>query len=116
MLKLTTKNILTQWIATDMRFRADDVPSRLDLIFTKKPEITESVTYDSSLDKNDHVFIELQITETLKCLREDSHKIGRLNYSRIEYKGMKQYFTYADWSAFDMTNTINEKWGLLLKT
>ena len=115
MLKLAMENTLTQWIAEKTRFRGDDKPSRLDLVFTKDPDGIDDITYGCPLGKSDHVIIELLMSENLKYIREENHRIGRLNYRRANYKAMKQYFTKVDWRDFDVANSIDKKWDLFLE-
>ena len=55
------------------------------------------------------------MSENLKYIREENHRIGRLNYRRADYKAMKLYFTKVDWRDFDVANTIDKKWDLFLK-
>lgn len=45
-LNLAVENTLTQWVVGNTRFRGDDEPSRLDLVFTKDPESVEDITYE----------------------------------------------------------------------
>lgn len=84
MLKIAMKNTLTQWIGTNTRFRGDDQPFRLHLVFMKDPEIIGRVTYDLPSGKSDHVMIKFLMNENLSCIRKEDHKIGRLNYKKAK--------------------------------
>ena len=55
------------------------------------------------------------MTENYKYEDKENHRIGRLNYGRADYDAMKKYFAHVDWGAFDVTNSINEKWDMFLK-
>ena len=79
-------------------------------------ESIDSVNYECPLGKSDHVLVEVLMTEDYNCSRDESHKIGRLNYRKADYEAMKQYFSQMDWGAFDMAENIDEKWDWFLKT
>ena len=45
LLNLTMENAMTQWVRQETRFRGDTAPSKLDLIFTKRTDTIENLTY-----------------------------------------------------------------------
>ena len=67
-------NTMDQWVKETTRYRGEDEPSQLDLIFTKKPEIEPNIKYMSPMGKSNHVTIEIDINkdEVLKC--NEDHK------------------------------------------
>ena len=44
-------NILTQWVEEDTTYRGNEEPSRLDLVFTKEPEILENSVQEPTWEK-----------------------------------------------------------------
>ena len=61
LLRMATENSMTQWVEQNTRYRGDDEPSRLDLIFTSEPEVVEDVRYKCPLGKTDHVVLECDL-------------------------------------------------------
>ncbi|MPC91682.1 hypothetical protein E2C01_086736 [Portunus trituberculatus] len=58
-LQLTMVNAMDQWVEESTRYRDEEEPLLLDLVFTKKPIIQ----YLSPMGKSDHVTLEMQIQE-----------------------------------------------------
>ncbi len=56
-------NVLTQWVKENTRFETNEGPSRLDLLFTKEPEIIEDLNYWTPTGKSDHILLEFGIEE-----------------------------------------------------
>ena len=59
---------MDQWVKETTRYRGDDEPSQLDLVFTKKPEVEPGIDYLCPVGKSDHVLMEINIQE------EELHK------------------------------------------
>lgn len=53
--------------------------------------------------------------ENVRYMREEGYKIGRLNYKKADFEGMKQYFANTDWKEFDIASTVDKKWDFFLK-
>ena len=49
---------MTQWVEEKTRYRGEDEPSQLDLIFTKEAELIENVKCGCPIGMSDHVMIE----------------------------------------------------------
>ncbi|MPC85404.1 hypothetical protein E2C01_080176 [Portunus trituberculatus] len=62
-LQLTMANTMDQWVEESTRYRREEEPSLLDLVFTKKPEPSPSIQYLSPMGRSDHVTLELEIQE-----------------------------------------------------
>ena len=92
LLNLVMENTMTQWITEATRYRGEDEPSRLDLVFSKEPEVIETVRYKTPLGKSDHILLEYEvITDKMEEKREE-HKIGRLNYWKTNFDELKKIF------------------------
>ncbi len=63
LLDLAIENFLTQWVTDDTRFRGNEAPSRLDLIFTKEQEIVEDLKYINPVGKSDYVLIQFTVMD-----------------------------------------------------
>ena len=57
LLHLAMDNVLTQWVTENTRFGANEEPLRLDLVFTKEPEIIKKVIYRSPIRKRVIMFL-----------------------------------------------------------
>ena len=55
LLNLTMENALTLWVGQEITFRGDTAPSKLELIFTKRTNTIENLTYTCPVGKSDHV-------------------------------------------------------------
>ena len=114
LLQLAMDNILTQWVQEPTRFQGNAEPARLDLVFTKEPEIVESMNYQSPIGKSDHVLIEFKLgaddTEEGK-----DHKEGTLNFSKANFVELRKHFGEVNWAAFHNARGTEEKWRLLLE-
>ena len=55
LLRLTMNNTMVQWITENTRFRGEDKPSRLDLLFTKGINLETDINYECPFGRSDHV-------------------------------------------------------------
>ncbi|MPC90003.1 hypothetical protein E2C01_084969 [Portunus trituberculatus] len=62
-LQLTMVNTMDQWVEESTRYRGEEEPSLLDLVFRKKPESPLIIQYLSPMGKSDHVTLEMQMQE-----------------------------------------------------
>ncbi|MPC51869.1 hypothetical protein E2C01_045724 [Portunus trituberculatus] len=76
---------MDQWVEESTRYRGEEEPSLLDLVFTKKPEPPPSIQYLSPMGRNDHVTLELEIQEEDGISYRDDYKKERLNYARADF-------------------------------
>ncbi|MPC14615.1 ATPase family AAA domain-containing protein 1-A [Portunus trituberculatus] len=53
-LQLTMVNVMDQWVEESTRYRGEEEPSLLDLVFTKKPEPLPIIQYLSQMGRSDH--------------------------------------------------------------
>lgn len=74
------------------RFRGEDEPSRLDLVFTGEADVIGDVTYTSPLGKSDHVLIELDILEGGVDGKDEELRENRLNYERADFRNLRKFF------------------------
>ena len=54
-------NTTIQWITDYTRYREEDKPSRLDLLFTKRINLEKDINYECPFGRNDHVVLEIDI-------------------------------------------------------
>ena len=63
LLDMTMKHTMTQWVQEKTRFRNNEDPSRLDLVFTKEPDIVNKIKYKTPIGKNYHILLEIELKE-----------------------------------------------------
>ena len=115
LLELAIENILTQWVQDNTRFRGSNMPSRLDLVFTKDHIKIEAIKYTTPLGKSDHVLLEFLATESCPSTRKEVHKNEWLDYSKTNFRQLIQYFDEVDWSTTFQLRDIEEKWNSFLE-
>ena len=116
LLKLAMENILTQWITKSTRFQGSINPTRLDLVFTKEPELVDQVRYQCPLGNSDHILLELDLSAAGgDKVRMEDHKNGRYHFGKADFMGLKQFYMDTNWRKFDEATNIYEKWTEFLK-
>ncbi len=92
MMQLVMENAMEQWVEKCTRFRGSEEPSKLDLVFTKKPDTRPNIYYQSPMGKSDHVVMEITFQDEKKSLIKEEHRKGRLNYVKANYEELKNFF------------------------
>ncbi|MPC40586.1 hypothetical protein E2C01_034148 [Portunus trituberculatus] len=54
---------MDQWVEQSTRYREQEEPSLLDLVFTKKLKPPPSIQYLSPMGRSDHVTLQLEMQE-----------------------------------------------------
>ncbi len=83
------------------RFRTNEEPSRLDLLFTKEPEIIGDFNYRTLIGKSDHTLFEFGLEKEMKERRKVDYRKCRQNYSKTNFTELRKYFEETDWNKFD---------------
>ncbi|MPC17264.1 hypothetical protein E2C01_010113 [Portunus trituberculatus] len=73
-LQLTKVNTLDQWVEESARYRREEEPLLLDLVFTKKPEPPASIQYLNPMGRSDHVTFVLKMQEEDGISYRDDYK------------------------------------------
>ena len=107
-------NILTQWVE-DIKYRENEEPSRLDLVFTKEPEILENLVYKSPLRKSDHVLNESNLKGEPEEARREDYIEGRYNYSKANFAELKRHFEQEGLTTFYRAEKTEDTWRILLE-
>ena len=115
LLKLTTDNLMTQWVREETRLRGSDEPSRLDLVFTKGISIKQGIEHHPPLGKSDHEVLEFDICTEQETRIKETHKNKRRNYVKANYEGLKKYFNELDWTDMYNCEDIQSKYDKFLE-
>ena len=82
-----------QHIFQPTRYRKEDTPGLLDLVFTKEEGMIQSLTHNAGLGDNAHECINF----TLKCYTEGKDTIKTCNYSRADYITIRERLRQVNW-------------------
>ena len=115
LLQLAIDNVLTQWIKSDTRFGGEEESSRLDLLFSKEPEVIRNVRVECPLAKNDYATIEFIVEEETETMRNEEHHAMRLDFSKTDFDRMRRFFQEENWDLFFRATSVQEKWDEFLK-
>lgn len=77
-----TENALFQHVKEATRARGGDNPSRLDLVFTRKEEEIENITFESPLGKGDHVVVICDVWLTYGRERESGNGSYKIKFQK----------------------------------
>lgn len=57
-----------------------------------------------------NVIIEFNVGEVRDKQEDEQYRRGRFNYSKANYKNLKNFFETVYWSAFIKAGNIHDKW------
>ena len=115
LLQMAMVNTLDQWANEYTRFRGEEEPAMLDLVFTKKPESRPVITYLSPFGKSDHVVIEIELENRTEIKHNEEHRKGRLNHAKSNFDGLSKFFDSIEWKASMENKTAQEKYDFFLE-
>ena len=115
MLQMSLENTMEQWVEECTRFREEEEPSILDLVFTKIPEPDPNIKYHSPIGKSDHVVIEMELRGWEQVKRREGYREGRLNYSRTNFGGLRKFFEEVEWKSTMEGKTVQKKYDIFLE-
>ena len=105
---------MDQWVKETTRYRGEDEPSQLDLLFTKKTEDEPSIDYLCPVGKSDHVLMEINIyEEEIHRCNEDYKKEIR-NYAKTNFTGLKVFYKEIEWRKLLEGKGVQEKYKVFL--
>ncbi len=93
-LECIQQNLLTQHVREATRFRGDDTPSRVDLIFASEEDMIKDIEYKSPLGRSDHKTIVFKIN--IDITREWKEETKWL-YKKANISEMKKEIEEIDW-------------------
>ncbi len=88
------QNLLVQHVTEITRFRGNDIPSRVDLIFSTDEDMIGEIRYKSPLGKSDHKVITFKIK--LDIEREIKEEMMWV-YRKTKWKEMREDIEAIDW-------------------
>ena len=91
---------MIQWVTENTRFRGENKPSRLDLLFTKGINLETDINNECPFGRSDHVVLEIEIKGDIKDKQEESYKKKRINYAKqtiLQWRGFSMKLTGRKW-------------------
>ena len=108
-LELILDNFLTQHINEVTRYRLGQVPSILDLIFSKDENLVTNVEIGPPLGKSDHVSILFELNISTETGNLQMNK--RYRYNAGNYQEMRDYIAEIQWEVLLIKqNTLEDNW------
>ena len=114
LLQLMMSNTMDQWVKETTRYRGEDEPSQLDLVFTRKPEVEPAIDFLCPVGKSDHVVIEINIHKEEIHKRNEDYKKERRNYAKANFTGLKEFYKEIDWRKLLEGKKVQEKYEVFL--
>ncbi len=115
LLQMAMVNTLDQWTNEYTRFRGEEEPAMLDLVFTKKPEPRPVITHLSPFGKSDHVVMEVELENWTEMKCNEEHRKGRVNHAKSNFDGLSKFFDSIEWKASMANKTAQEKYDFFLE-
>ena len=101
---------MCQHVTFNTRFRENQSPSMLDLVFSSDELLVNSINQLSPLGKSDHVSIIFNI----ECTSQDNRScITNYAYDRGNYEAMKDELPTVEWESEFREKSLNEKWTFM---
>ena len=115
LLNLTLENMMIQRVSENTRFRGEDKPSRLDLVFTKEVELIKDINYVCPIGKSDHVILEMMVKGAYEKVRDETHWNKRRNYAKANFPELRNFFENINWGEMENLNDIQQKYDFFLE-
>ena len=115
LLNLTMNNMMMQWVTEKTRYRGEDEPSRLDLVFTKGTDLAKEIIYKCPIGKSSHVILEIVTRGDNAREKDESHKRRRRNYAKANFNELKEYFEKTDWKVLQELEDVQQKYDAFLE-
>ncbi|XP_033731479.1 uncharacterized protein LOC117321118 [Pecten maximus] len=104
--------LLSQHVISPTRYRENQTPSTLDLIFTNDEEMVQDITYGSGLGKSDHITLSFKLicyTETA----QENQKLTQRNFFKGHYEEIKKSIADIDCNHLDSIQDVDVAWNYL---
>ena len=98
---------LFQHVKQPTRFRADQEPSTLDVIFTNEEHMINNISYPPSLGKSDHLVL---IFKFICYTEQQISSFAKLNYFKRNYEVMSLSLRTIDWDSVLYGLDLSDSW------
>jgi len=113
---LITQNLLYQHISEPTRMRGDDIPSTLDLIFTRTENEVTNIQHNSPLGNSDHALLKFDFLVCYDVERSrERHRKERLNYKKGDYQKLREIYKATDWKELSEIEDVNKQYERFLE-
>ena len=115
LLQMAMVNTLDQWVEECTRYRGEEEPAMLDLVFTKRPEPRPTIKYLGPMGKSDHILLEVEMQEEEVLRYKEDYKSGRLNYAKAKFDELRIFYDKIDWRKIMEGKKVQEKYDIFLE-
>ena len=115
LLQMAMVNTLDQWVEECTRYRGEEEPAMLDLVFTKRPEPRPTIKYLGQMVKSDHIVLEMEMQEEEVLRYKEDYKSRRLNYAKAKFDELRIFHGKINWRNIMEGKTIQEKYDIFLE-
>ena len=102
-----------QHVSGSTRYRGDNKPSLLDLIFTRTKDEIDDIEYQHGLGMSDHVVLSFSLE--IKKLIKSREGVSRRNYKKANYVKAKSMLGKVDWNEEFKDKTVDQCYQKLEK-
>lgn len=102
-------NFLYQHVNKPTRYRGEETPNILDLVFTNEAGMIDSIDHCSPLGNSDHEILEFNLMYSTPILT-DMKKDKKMCYFKGDYDTINSELTQIEWENILATGGINDLW------
>ena len=89
------------------RYRENQIPSILDLVFTNEENMIEKIDYLPSLGKSDHLVLMFNFN---CCINNNFNPTEKLNFNKGDYSACREFLDEVDWNSCMDGLSLAESW------
>ena len=107
-LEAVRDSFLIQHVCESTRFRATDVPSLIDLVFTNEEGMIDCVDHNPPLGNSDHEVLCFK----LELGSDDKEEyLDKICYFKGDYDAFNAFLSQVDWRADMLHRNVEDEWG-----
>jgi hypothetical protein len=106
-LEVVRDSFLFQHVKQPTRYRNENTPSLLDLVFTNEKGMIETIDHCSPLGNSDHEILEFRFVHTNVAKPTSDEKI---RYFKGDYASVNEILKKVDWDTLLRTGSIDNVW------
>ena len=114
-IQMAMVNTLDQWVDECTRYRGEEEPAILDLVFTRRPEPRPIIKYLGQMGKSDHIVLQIEVQEEEVSRYKEDYKSGRLHYAKAKFDELRNFYGKIDWKKIMEGKTVQKKYEIFLE-
>lgn len=99
---------LYQHVEEPTHYRAEQTPSRLDLVFTNEPNLVSDLKYETPLGASHHLVLPFK----LRCYTEDRSSARKIihKFAEGDYEGLRRFIGEHKWQECEDSAQVGDLW------